>query len=712
MATGPHPALPRIEGLTVLARRWHGAATTAYVARDRHGDTVLAVVPHPELMRSPALRRRFREECSLAQRAAGPWVAPVRETRDDLLVTGYRPALPLHASVTRHGPLSESAVRILGGALAETLVRLHTLVPLHQGLTPHTVQLTVEGPLLTGFGPLGAATRVDTGSPGHPRLTLGFLTPEQVVRDTPGPASDVFVLGLLLVYAATGAGPFAAATADAVAEADAALDDVPTRLRPLLARCLEKDPAQRPTPGEVADQLAPSGAAALLSEGWLTGPVMAELAEEAATVLSSEPPPGPPTLVNPTPSEGPTARPPAPTRPTPVHTRRALLTGTAGVVLGAGGGWALGQRAGGDRPAARPVTRPSRVTGTAPTALWHYKAVEQGRPALMWQDSLVILPLIGQVVALDARTGKVRWSKDLLADGDIAPIGGDLLIAATWQGLVRVSARTGTVKDRDTAYPNVQGILAHDGRHVWFVARSGLVCYDAMERAEVWHSALPRNYSDEMKVVVGRDALYLQCFPAPDSQEKGKARFAVVDRRTGKIGWEGPVDGILARSHAWISAEGMLYAEGTHEKWPPLTSYDLRTRKKLRTYKSELGTDLTRPRAVLQQGDALYATNPLSTVNRYDTEDGTLRWSSPAPGDVSDSGDFADLAAVTSGDLVLHLDWRSVTAIDSRTGKPVWVFQGIGEPENDGLMWQVTSDARTTVFARESGKHYFALPIG
>ncbi|MCZ0982731.1 hypothetical protein O1L60_37920 [Streptomyces diastatochromogenes] len=180
----------------------------------------------PRLAASRTVRRRLRAEAGLGARASGPWTVPVWPLTDDCFVTAYRPALPLDVAVTRHGPLPEHALRILGAALAETLTRLHTLVPAHQGLAPHTVQLASDGPRLTGFGPLGAATAVGLDGT-EPRLTLGYLTPEQVARQAPGPASDVFVLGLLLVYAATGGGPFPAATPEALASADAELGGVP-----------------------------------------------------------------------------------------------------------------------------------------------------------------------------------------------------------------------------------------------------------------------------------------------------------------------------------------------------------------------------------------------------------------------------------------------------------------------------------------------------
>ncbi|MGC5410792.1 PQQ-binding-like beta-propeller repeat protein, partial [Streptomyces sp. DT225] len=99
-----------------------------------------------------------------------------------------------------------------------------------------------------------------------------------------GPASDLFVLGLLLAYAATGTTPLAdgppAEAAERIAQAAPELGGVPDELRDLIARCLAKDPADRPTAGTVAAELALEGAAALAAGGWLPEGPAAAVAEQ------------------------------------------------------------------------------------------------------------------------------------------------------------------------------------------------------------------------------------------------------------------------------------------------------------------------------------------------------------------------------------------------------------------------------------------------
>lgn len=158
--------------------------------------------------------------------------------------------------------------------------------------------LAEDGPRLTAFGPLGAAAEAEAGEGGRLSVRLGYLTPEQLAGEAAGPSSDLFVLGLLLAYAATGSTPLAAGdpagAAERIAAGDPELDDVPDSLRDLVARCLAKDPADRPTAGTVAAELALEGAAALAAGGWLPDRLAADVTAQgvAAHRLAAEPRPG------------------------------------------------------------------------------------------------------------------------------------------------------------------------------------------------------------------------------------------------------------------------------------------------------------------------------------------------------------------------------------------------------------------------------------
>ncbi|MET9093921.1 PQQ-binding-like beta-propeller repeat protein [Streptomyces cyaneofuscatus] len=291
----------RFGRFTVLARFQEAASAVQYVARDSGtGELAVITAARPALAAVPAFRRRFQAEARTAERLAGGWVTPPLETGEaddpELLwtATAYVPALPLADAVGIAGPLPERALRILGAGIAEILSRVHAGGSVLQGLAPGTVLLAEDGPRLTAFGPLGAAAAAEARPGGQLSVRLGYLTPEQVAGREVGAPSDLFVLGLLLAYAATGTTPFTEGppeeAARRIAEADPELGAVPEELRELIAGCLAKDPAERPTAGTVAAELALEGAAGLARGGWLPERLAAAVADQEARVRALEAP--------------------------------------------------------------------------------------------------------------------------------------------------------------------------------------------------------------------------------------------------------------------------------------------------------------------------------------------------------------------------------------------------------------------------------------
>ncbi|MFF8499210.1 PQQ-binding-like beta-propeller repeat protein [Streptomyces anulatus] len=296
----------RFGRFTALARFHESASAVRYVARDTaSGEVALITAARPELAAVPAFRRRFQAEARTAERLAGGWVDPPLDTGEEpetpadgpeplWTAAGYAPALPLAEAIGIAGPLDERALRILGAGIAEILSRVHAAGAVLQGLAPGTVLLASDGPRLTAFGPLGAAASAEARPGGQLSVRLGYLTPEQIDGKEVSAASDLFVLGLLLAYAATGATPFtegpAEEAAHRIAEDEPELDAVPEALRELITNCLAKDPAARPTAGTVAAELALEGAAGLARGGWLPERLAAAVADQEARVLALEAP--------------------------------------------------------------------------------------------------------------------------------------------------------------------------------------------------------------------------------------------------------------------------------------------------------------------------------------------------------------------------------------------------------------------------------------
>ncbi|MEU0667017.1 serine/threonine-protein kinase [Streptomyces lavendulocolor] len=312
----------------LLGRLGAGGMGRVYLARSEGGRTVAVKVVHPHFALDEEFRARFRREVEAARRVGGRWTAPVLDADPDAPVpwvaTGYVTGPPLARAVADHGPLPHHTVRALGAGLAEALAAVHGLGLVHRDVKPSNVLLALDGPRLIDFGIAratdGTASLTSTGvSVGSP----GYMAPEQILGKGVTGAADVFSLGAVLAYAATGTAPFpgdsSAALLYKVVHEEPELGGTLTGdLRDLVAGCLAKDPAARPAPGEVAGRLAPGGAAGLVAGGWLPGPLVQRLGHEAVRLLDLEPAAADPSGSGPVPFSSPAVgAPPGPPPPPP-----------------------------------------------------------------------------------------------------------------------------------------------------------------------------------------------------------------------------------------------------------------------------------------------------------------------------------------------------------------------------------------------------------
>nr|WP_284712732.1 serine/threonine-protein kinase [Streptomyces sp. MSC1_001] len=249
-----------------------GGMGTVYLARSRGGRAVAVKVARPELAADPSFRARFRAEVAAARRVGGFHTAQVVDADPDAeapwLATAYIPGPTLSALVTAEGPMGEARLRSLGAALAEALEAIHACGLVHRDLKPGNIVMASDGPRVLDFGIARAVESTRLTATGSAFGTPGYLAPEQALGEEVTGAADVFALGAVLV-AAAGGRPFGDGTPmglmyRAVHEAPD-LASVPESLRGLVARCLAKQPADRPTPEEILDALgagAEEGAAA------------------------------------------------------------------------------------------------------------------------------------------------------------------------------------------------------------------------------------------------------------------------------------------------------------------------------------------------------------------------------------------------------------------------------------------------------------------
>ncbi|MEU3750375.1 MULTISPECIES: bifunctional serine/threonine protein kinase/MFS transporter [Streptomyces] len=289
----------RIGPYRLIGRLGAGGMGLVYLGRSEGGRTVAVKVVQAEHAQHPEFRRRFAREVEAARRVGGEWTAAVLDADTEAAVpwvaTQYIPGPDLTTVVARDfGPLPERSVRVLAHRLAVALRSVHAAGLIHRDLKPSNVLVTVDGPRVIDFG-IARAMDSLAGDSLHTRTGMligspGFMSPEQVRGLELTPASDVFCLGAVLVYASTGRLLFGATDTGLnahlfrVAEEEPDLTGVPESLVGLVRECLDKDPARRPTPLDVAARTEPDGA-----DEWLPGSVLAQLGRHAAQLLDFAP---------------------------------------------------------------------------------------------------------------------------------------------------------------------------------------------------------------------------------------------------------------------------------------------------------------------------------------------------------------------------------------------------------------------------------------
>ncbi|MET8137596.1 protein kinase [Streptomyces sp. NPDC005251] len=296
----------QIGAYRLLARLGAGGMGHVYLARSDRGRTVAVKLVRPELAEQEEFRARFRQEVQAARRVGGLWTAPVLDADTEAAIpwvaTGYVAGPSLQAVVGRdHGALPERSVRILAAGLAHALKDIHAAGLIHRDLKPSNVLVTIDGPRVIDFGIARALETVTDGGLTHTGALVGspgFMAPEQVRGDRVTPACDIFCLGSVLSYAATGTLPFGAANSGVhammfrIAQEDPDLTGVPEGLADLVRDCLRKDPGARPGLDEILER---TGAEDTVSEGrtldpWLPGSLVAQLGRHAVQLLDRENP--------------------------------------------------------------------------------------------------------------------------------------------------------------------------------------------------------------------------------------------------------------------------------------------------------------------------------------------------------------------------------------------------------------------------------------
>ncbi|MFE3772744.1 PQQ-binding-like beta-propeller repeat protein [Streptomyces sp. NPDC059122] len=543
---GGDPA--EIGGYPLEARLGSGGMGTVFLARTSSGRPVAIKLIHPQFAADDEFRIRFRQEVAAARRVSGAFTAAVvdaaPEAEQPWMATTYIQGHTLARRITTKGPLSGAELRRLAIGLAEALRDIHRVGVVHRDLKPANVVLSPEGPRVIDFGISRAVDQQTLTVTGRVIGTPPFMSPEQLQAPRGvGPRSDVFSLGTLLAYAATGHGPFDADSpyiaAYQVVHEEPSLDDVPVPLRTVVESCLAKEPDARPSADELlvllrdlpADlgQADAGGVGAGRTRDMITQHHFAPPATPApATAAPATPPPATPAPVAPAPA-APTTTPADPdtgSTDTPIGRRlprrwRPVLAAAVVVAVAAiGGGVAalttggFGGNSGGDMgngPAAQGAALPD---GFKP---WH-ETVPGGRPDIPDELRCVahgdaLFCGGGSVVAtrIRAKDGSRVWT----AKSPGVPANGMYLVGATDDTVLgyRFAAQ-----DAPQGPPSeVVAIDANTGRELWSVP-SGT------------QSTAVTNRTQDA-VVVGSDVVTVNA---------SNSRFEARNAHSGHVAWTSP----------------------------------------------------------------------------------------------------------------------------------------------------------------------------
>ncbi|MCT2590953.1 serine/threonine-protein kinase [Streptomyces sp. N2-109] len=681
----------------LVARLGNGGMGTVYLGRDESGRTVALKTMHPRIAATPEFRSRFRLETEAARVIGGRHGAEVVDADPyaptPWLATECVPGPPLDEAVEQYGPLPEQAVRALGAALCEALGQLHHSGVVHRDLKPSNILLTPSGPKVIDFGiarAIGDARLTRTGAAAG---TPAYMSPEQATGGEHTAAGEVFALAGVLVFALTGRGPFGGGQAAdllyRVRYGEPDLSGVPDALRPVLARCLLKEPGDRPGTAELAAHLGTvrGDFADHLPHGVLAAVTWRAAALWQAVPQRAAPPPE---------RHG-------PERPS----RRRMLAMAGGSALGvtaavAGGVWAWSAFGPGSGPEAG--DSPSHGPDGAPSPVWQAPTLSVNEdydlPPIAAAGLILTMDREG-LVAFDAKSGDRRWSKPEIHTERISTDGHRIHAILPEPGGPRQEGKAdgkggGTDKgegkdegkglaicalDPDSGSQEILGRLPDfDGREIkdtldaseptaqplrtsgeilYLAARTRktnaafeestedwhLVAFDLGAGEELWREPLPdyqfssRSHQASAYLVARRDDRLLLTLATESASEEGDWFYLTLarDARTGKKLWEGARVPLGAGERFGGTSLAPVPTDGSHLYFGSLqlSAWRLSDGEEAWTYstpgvdrgqKDEHGTPLALYGPPALRDGVVYAVERGRGLIAVDASDGRLLW--------------------------------------------------------------------------------------
>ncbi|MEV6169306.1 serine/threonine-protein kinase [Streptomyces sp. NPDC051954] len=699
----------RIGPFEVLGRLGAGGMGLVYLARSASGRRVAIKTVRTELAEDQLFRVRFTREVEAARAVSGFYTAAVVDADPRAavpwLATAYVPAPSLEEIVNECGPMPAQAVRWLAAGVAEALQSIHGAGLVHRDLKPSNVLVVEDGPRVIDFGIASGVSNTRLTMTNVAVGTPAYMSPEQAKdsRSVTG-ASDVFSLGSMLVFAATGHAPFHGAnpveTVFMLLREGPDLEGLPAELRPLIESCMQMEATGRPNPADLQAQLAPH----LFGSGSDdSGTASAWLPERAVSLIEARRNGRPPAKSTPgsgrsggraavphppPPSHDPVIPAPVPAPVGAPDTGPVRLAGAA-VPIGPGPRVADARAAAvkapppeaglvaswsrprpgvnGTDPAvgpavtAPPPAPPETASGWRP---WRFRMSNDvwGTPSV--SDDLVYVTSF-EVHALDVSTGRrrfktrdVAWSM-AVADGRIHASDGPTLYA--------LDAREGTDLWRLSTDAWVYSLKADRGTVITGTRGGGVQAWDSAGGQKLWELAGAQ--TDFESPEAGPALHDGTVFVWQD------ARLRALDARTGDERWSYPIGdaascgGVpvrVAQAH-----DGYVYVSaGTRVLAIDATS------GRVRWHFEAPAVFLCPPTFVpgpAVTGGGVYLADYLGTVYALDAADGRDRWRI-----ATESRASIEPVLVAAGHVHVG-SGKGLYTLDAVTGTPKWRFQAGGD---------------------------------
>jgi len=255
----------QIDAYTLLARLGASTGGTVYLGESAAGRRVVVKVLPAAMASDPVARAWFAHEVEISRRLVGLFTPEVvgADVEGPLpwMVTRFIEGRSVYGEVATGGPIEAYRVLEVATGTAEALAAVHAAGLVHRDVKPSHVVLARDGAHLLGFAAAAPPGESSLTPDGMIIGTLEYIAPELILGAPSTMAADVFSLGGVLYFAATGESPFGSGDpAVLIHRISTGTPDLgrisDAGLRNLLAVCFDRDPARRPTAAEIVAETA------------------------------------------------------------------------------------------------------------------------------------------------------------------------------------------------------------------------------------------------------------------------------------------------------------------------------------------------------------------------------------------------------------------------------------------------------------------------